>query len=208
MPDRYPSFAVLSAHEDEGTDFQVRLRLVDSPLAIIAPHGGGIESGSSEIADAVAGGDYSFYAFEGIKRSENSSLHLTSTHFDEPRCLRVLSQSEVVIAIHGRDLDERTVFLGGTHTELVERLAASLREAGFGVALRDDPAYQGRSPDNICNRGRSGRGVQIEVARGVRKTLFAALSAQGRKVRTWQFLKFTKALRKGLKDEIAARSNS
>jgi phage replication-related protein YjqB (UPF0714/DUF867 family) len=45
-------------------------------LAILAPHGGGIEPGTSELAEAVAGEGLSFYAFEGLKRSGNAVLHV------------------------------------------------------------------------------------------------------------------------------------
>ena len=72
MPDRYPNFAMLAACEDEGADFQVRYRLADSPVTVIAPHGGGIEAGTSELAEAVAGREHWFYAFEGIRGHENA----------------------------------------------------------------------------------------------------------------------------------------
>jgi phage replication-related protein YjqB (UPF0714/DUF867 family) len=80
MADRYTSFEDLAKAEVEGQDYQVRLRNVEGGRAvIIAPHGGGIEPGTSEIADAIADNDFSFYAFEGLKAWANGPLHVTST---------------------------------------------------------------------------------------------------------------------------------
>jgi phage replication-related protein YjqB (UPF0714/DUF867 family) len=53
-------------------------------VAVIAPHGGGIEPGTSELATAIAGDDFSLYLFEGLKSAGNGELHITSTNFDEP----------------------------------------------------------------------------------------------------------------------------
>jgi phage replication-related protein YjqB (UPF0714/DUF867 family) len=41
-------------------------------LAVVALHGGGIEPGSSEIANDIAGEESSFYAFEGLKAPDNT----------------------------------------------------------------------------------------------------------------------------------------
>ena len=38
-------------------DFRVRVRRSKSDTVIIAPHGGGIEPGTSEIAEAIAASD-------------------------------------------------------------------------------------------------------------------------------------------------------
>ena len=47
MADKYKDFADLAAHEGEGADYQVRSEVRRSATAIIAPHGGGIEPGTS-----------------------------------------------------------------------------------------------------------------------------------------------------------------
>jgi phage replication-related protein YjqB (UPF0714/DUF867 family) len=208
MPDRYPNFAMLAACEDEGSDFQVRYRLTQSPVAIIAPHGGGIEAGTSELAEAVAGREHSFYAFEGIRGHENGDLHITSGRFDEPRGLQVVGHSDVVVALHGRDSDDEVVFLGGLHWELMEHLAAAFTRAGVAVSRHDAPGYAGTDPDNICNRGRSGRGVQLELPRGLRKRLFPALNASGRRVRTCRFRRFRNVLRAALREWVRAQKPS
>jgi phage replication-related protein YjqB (UPF0714/DUF867 family) len=111
--DEYRDFQHLKEAETEGIDFRVRTRDVPGATAVIAPHGGGIEPGTSEIADAVAGVEHSFFSFEGVKNSGNRRLHITSTHFDEPRCLALARAASQVLAIHGEDSDDEAIFIGG-----------------------------------------------------------------------------------------------
>ena len=85
MADKYRNFAELARSERSGIDYDVLVRRARPAFAIIAPHGGGIEPGTSEIADAVAGLTHSFYTFEGLRTSGNTDLHITSTRYDE-RC--------------------------------------------------------------------------------------------------------------------------
>jgi phage replication-related protein YjqB (UPF0714/DUF867 family) len=122
-------------------------------------------------------------------------LHITSTQFDEPRCLALVAQARTVVTIHGRNEEDRIVFLGGLADGLKSRISAALNEAGFRVSHRDEPSLQGLSPENICNRGAFGVGVQLEISRGLRRTLFESLGAQGRKFRTPRFAIFTEAIR-------------
>jgi len=93
MADTYPNFAALARSQRSGIDYRVLVRRAEPAFAVIAPHGGGIEPGTSEIADAIAGEKHSCYEFEGLKPSGNSVLHITSTHFDEPMCLTVLGHT-------------------------------------------------------------------------------------------------------------------
>src|SRR5215469_5286065 len=113
MADHYLSFADLSRVEMDGRDFQVRVRRCPGTTAIIATHGGGIEPGTSELADAIAGEEFSFYAFEGTKHAGNSILHITSSRFDEPQAISVISVSPRVVALHGEDSPKEYVYLGG-----------------------------------------------------------------------------------------------
>ena len=58
MADRYPNFEVLSLNETSGIDFRILARGARAGFAVIAPHGGGIEPGTSEIADAIAAEEF------------------------------------------------------------------------------------------------------------------------------------------------------
>ena len=71
MKDTYKDFESLSAVEKEGKDFRIWSNNIKSPIAIVAPHGGGIEPGTSEIAKSIDEDDFACYLFEGIKSKEN-----------------------------------------------------------------------------------------------------------------------------------------
>ena len=64
---KYRTFRQLSACETEDIDYRIRCRPGRTGIAVVAIHGGGIEPGTSEIAEAVAGDRHSFYTFRGIK---------------------------------------------------------------------------------------------------------------------------------------------
>lgn len=126
----------------------------------------------SEIADAIAQEHFSFYAFEGLRRRPHRDLHVTSTRFDEPRGLKLISSAETAIAIHGRTDRNypQTTWLGGLNIPLRDAILASVTAAGFqGCAAEDGLA--GREPTNICNRGTAGAGVQLELPRSLRDQL-------------------------------------
>ena len=67
MADRYRTFDDLAANQRVGIDYDVRVVDRGTHIAILAPHGGKIEPHTSEIAEAIARTDLSFYAFEALK---------------------------------------------------------------------------------------------------------------------------------------------
>lgn len=198
MADKYRSFEQLASLERADVDFRILCRDRGSGTVIVAPHGGAIEPGTSEIADAVAGNDLSFYAFEGLKSNHNGNLHITSSRFDEPRCIALLESSMRVATIHGEASDLENVYLGGRDTTTRVRIESFLKARKFAVLSHPNPELQGRDISNICNRGQSGAGVQIEIARGLRRCFFASLDSAGRKKPTQRFNEFVVALRKAL----------
>ena len=88
--DHYPNFKELAANEKEGVDYRVEVADRHSPVVVIAIHGGGIESGSEAVARQIAGEDWSKYIFMATKPKGNRVLHITSTHFDDPRALALV----------------------------------------------------------------------------------------------------------------------
>ena len=119
-------------------------------------------------------------------------------------CLTVLGHSDVVVTVNGEHSDEdgEGVFVGGLDTALGERIGAVLRRKGFDVRTHQDPDLQGREPRNLCNRGLSHAGVQLELSKAVRKTMFESLTRAGRKKTTKQFEIFVSALRKALESSV------
>lgn len=167
--DRYATFSALKAKETEGADYQVVVRRrPTSNVAVIAPHGGGIEPGTSIIARLVAGRDHNLYIFEGSEGSGNSALHITSHRFDEPRCLQLLNRCDTAVAIHGCGGDHPRIVLGGLDQPLVDRVRAGLVRARLPVTEEDDDSYPGQDPSNICNRTAKRCGVQVEISLDLR----------------------------------------
>lgn len=197
MPE-YPNFATLSKQE-KPKNFRIRTSVrKDSRVAVIAPHGGAIEPGTSEIAIAIASNDCSFAAFEGRKAKNNRLLHITSTNFDEPLCIQVVSAAQKVVAIHGENSAEDAVFLGGRDKQLGIQIRAALEEYGFKVAIHPSVALQGLDPANVCNRGLEKAGVQLELSQGLRRRFFCEWNAKGRESPTEELTRFVAAVRKGL----------
>ncbi len=167
----YRSFKELADCEIEGRDYRIRIEMRDSRVLIMAPHGGGIEPTTEVIAERIAGMDYSFYCFEGLKASGNSGLHIESLLFDEPRALQAVKKADVVVTVHGQaGREDEFVMMGGLHALLRAEMERQLQESGF----RSRPPAEGlmgTDPRNICNRGKSGQGVQMEVSRKVRDLL-------------------------------------
>lgn len=174
MADKYANFSQLSRHEVAGRDYRIQVHYGRSGIAILAPHGGRIERGTTPIAEAIAGEDHTFYSFEGIKPelAQNRDLHITSDHFDEPRAVLAVAKAHRVIAIHGAKGLEAAVYLGGLDTALRRRVLTVLSESGFVAADDPSPTRQGKGRTNICNRGRTGKGLQLELTLGLRKRLF------------------------------------
>lgn len=90
----YKSFAELNAVEKNGLSFRVQVKNRKTACVVIAPHGGGIEPGTTELAIAIAGWSFSLYTFDGIRLDGNELLHITSTLFDEPKGVSLVHQTK------------------------------------------------------------------------------------------------------------------
>jgi phage replication-related protein YjqB (UPF0714/DUF867 family) len=171
MASSYKSYKELASREVEDKDYQVRMNLRDGRVLIMAPHGGKIEPGTTEIAEAIAGMDYSFYSFEGLKADGNGVLHIESHLFDEPRALEAVEEAAVVITVHGQiDRNDAFAMIGGLHTRLGSEIKKELEAVGFQTRHPTE-GLMGTDPMNICNRGKSRQGVQLEVSRKIRDLL-------------------------------------
>lgn len=193
MSDKYLNFAALAAEEAEGT-YSISVHDVGSAIVVAAPHGGGIEPGTSEIALAIAGEHLSYYLFEGNKKQGNGDLHIASSNFDEPRCLSVLRSAHTVVTVHGEDSAAEVVYVGGRHSAGIVAVRQALEEIGFVVRTHQDPDLQGTHPRNICNIGSTGMGVQLELSSGLRRSFFPSLKRDDRKKPLPRLAQFAKAI--------------
>jgi phage replication-related protein YjqB (UPF0714/DUF867 family) len=166
---RFLGYADLARVFRRGQDYDITVRRQPGArIAVIAPHGGRIENGTSEVARGIAGDDFHLYLFEGALAARNfHTLHLTSHLFDEPECLQLIAASPVVIAVHGCSGDGERAFLGGLDVALRDRLAAALRAANV-PADTDGHPFPAVRATNVCNRGARGMGVQIELTQSLR----------------------------------------
>ena len=160
--DRYTSFIDLCASEPQSSfavDVEAR---PESHVIVIAPHGGKIEVLTSELARRIAGSDFSYYSFTGAKLDHNQDLHITSHRFDEPTAVALVAQHQWVVAIHGCRGNTPRVLLGGLDLDLVRDVSARLTFRDIDAQTAGH-CFQGKAPGNICNRGATGRGLQIEL---------------------------------------------
>lgn len=198
--DYYANFSELNHKETEGVDFRVRLREGTSGVAIVAPHGGKIERGTSQIANAIAGTNHSYYSFEGIKPilRANRILHITSNNFDEPRARSLVTGAQTVMTIHGAKGMHSAVYAGGLDMSLRQLILDTLNCAGFVAEDDPSPSRQGRGANNICNCGLSGQGLQLELTLGLRQSMFRRVDAGNGWATTQKFSKFVQVVRSAL----------
>lgn len=205
--DRYGSNTELYADPAlaESRDYTRRYRRdAGASTAIIAPHGGGIEAGTSELCLAIAGyhpatfapssPTYDYWMFEGIRRENNSELHVTSTRCDDPVALSMVSSVDLALGVHGCTptgagpaYGTEAVLVGGAHGTFRQYLVEELTAKGFdAVDASGHPSLGGTSPENICNRTRTGAGAQLEIMVELRATMFGINTREGRKTSTNQ----------------------
>jgi len=199
---KYKNYSQLAENEILGKDYAIRSAKRNSSISIIAPHAGGIEPGTGEIALAIARNDFNYYLFSGIKEQNNLALHITSGKFDEPVALELVADSEYTITIHGCKGEKEEILIGGLDRDLVEKIANSLRMNGFHVRTDKYIEFPGKHPQNICNRNQRGKGVQIELTEALRQTMFKDLSKTGRNEKTEVFYRFVNSVRTAMSTNL------
>ena len=196
--DKYKNFAELKKNEDEGKDYIIHYRNSDSEIAVMAPHGGGIEPGTLDLADEIAGKNFLFYSFSGIKKTGNSALHIKSTQFDEPAAVEIANKACTVITLHGCSNRGEIVYTGGKNSLLRQLISDRLIDTGFNVKNSKDINIKGINNLNLCNRCRSGKGVQMEISRGLRQKMFGCNKNFSAVTRSEIFFKFVSTVREVL----------
>ncbi|MFE2916952.1 poly-gamma-glutamate hydrolase family protein [Kitasatospora indigofera] len=161
---------------------------------VIAPHGGGIEGGTSELCLAIAGYHpadlaptpatgpvHDFWMLEGLRPTGNSDLHVTSTHCDDVTARSLCAGSLNVLSLHGCTATQaglesgaQAVLVGGLNATFRQYLMEEFATAGIrAVTASGEEEIAGISPDNICNRSLTGMGAQLEITTDLRTALFA-----------------------------------
>lgn len=170
----YASYTALAAGQTEGVDYERRsVAVTGATWASIAIHGGGIEPGSGEMARYVGAGRMQHYEFAGIMPANNfTTLHVTSTNFDEPNVTAMVLASKRTLSFHGYAGDGTPVTsIGGLDTATASRVRAALTRAGFTV-ITAAQEINGNDPANIANKNAISAGVQIEMSNALRSSFF------------------------------------
>ncbi|ARW40245.1 poly-gamma-glutamate hydrolase family protein [Bacillus amyloliquefaciens] len=188
--DVYRNFAELQSNEPD-TNYNILAIDRTSPVLILAPHGGSIEGGTSELARELSK-NYSTYLFESLKTPNGFDLHITSTHFDEPTALDLVARHQRVISLHGYSDSAEHIIVGGTDPVRGQTLVDRLNAAGFSAELVGaGHRFAGASSANIANKCITGESLQIELSTGLRKSMFGKFSLNGRAgTETETFYKF------------------
>jgi phage replication-related protein YjqB (UPF0714/DUF867 family) len=118
----------------------------------------------------------------------------------------LVNKEEIVLSVHGCEGEEEVVYVGGLHKALKQKIHKLLSHAGFRVRGSPNPKMGGKSPLNICNRGRAGAGVQLEISKGLRRQMFLDLETyKGRNTRTDVFGQFVSVLRNTIAEKQVQR---
>lgn len=139
-----------------------------------------LEKAQADIARVIAGNYFNRYLFDGILPSGNYvALRLTSHRFDELRCLDLLAQCDHVISMHGCRGEAQHALVGGLDEPLKAAVAQAIWAPSIDTRI-EDHQFPATEPKNICNRGRRGVGVQVEMtmplrSHGPREALAAAI---------------------------------
>ena len=202
--DRYADFTELKKDTIKNKDWLIKTKhRKNKDILVTAIHGGGIEPGTTEIARRISNvGKYNFYTFEGLRKSNNDQLHVTSTHFNEPILDKLLKNTKETLSIHGFSGDDPIVYIGGKDKEMSHSIAKELRKKHFTV--KESPnKIDAKSSDNIANKNESNSGVQLELTTALRKQFFKHYKLD-RHTRsdsdkyTKDFYKFANAVQKGV----------
>ena len=170
--DYYASMTQLERETKEGIDWKKETRDQGNQVLIVAPHGDNIEQGTSELTKLLAQqGGYDYFSFEATRPFNNTQLHVTSTHYDDPTLHQMIEGRAATISIHGAKGDDQIVFLGGAKSDLRDAIQLQLESRGFAVQV--PPEYLGGlNEDNFINKNENSTGVQLELTTALRKALF------------------------------------
>jgi phage replication-related protein YjqB (UPF0714/DUF867 family) len=106
---------------------------------------------------------------------DNSKLHVTSTHYDDPIALKLVQISNRCLSLHGLSdtAANGKIQIGGRDTELMSIVLEELTDAGIPAAISIDEDTNASNLDNICNKTTTRAGVQLEMGFTYRASLFA-----------------------------------
>src|SRR5690625_258481 len=201
-PNKYESFEQLEKTETINEDYSIHFEENDPDVLLMAIHGGGLEAGTTELTEYIASANgYSYYTFNGIKQKSNLEVRIQSTKFDEPMALEAVFNSFITLSFHGYEGEDKNTYVGGLDEGLSEKVKLELINAGFSVS-NPPKTLAGEEKDNIVNKNKNKKGVQIEISTAQREAFFEnnSLSSENRKSENTAFYEYANAIAKALND--------
>jgi phage replication-related protein YjqB (UPF0714/DUF867 family) len=224
-PDVYTSMTALYKQETEGTNYTKQWYRHawqyqtfknfkrENEVFIMAPHGGGIESGTTELALATAGytegfngqpatsATYDFFIFNGINaKYQNGRLHVTSSHYNDATAIELVKNSRISLAFHGctdqqaakaagKALKKGEAYsaclIGGLDEDFLTLLETRLQGANFNAFITHSEMLNGDLPQNIINRNKRNKGgAQLEITTTFRRSLYTIHNRTKRRTTT------------------------
>ena len=202
MADTYADSYELMKNRKYEDEFSIKMRKRgESGVIYFTPHGGGVESGCSELSEFSADPEDSYYCFEGRLGSGNSVLHVTSTNFNEPNARKIVAEHDIAVSYHGyADNLIKNTKIGGLDSALRAMIGEEFTAAG--IAWEQEPegsSIAGAEPDNIVNVTRRKMGVQLEISTLQRSAFFGTNTAAGRRnTRNAEFDAYVSAIKKAV----------
>lgn len=199
----------------------------ETQTIVMAVHGGGIESGTSELALGVAGYHpatlvptidghalHDFWLFEGLLSGGNRALHVTAAHYDEPIATELVQNARRCISLHGctdRQAKVSTthplgiIQVGGLDMELRNLVLVELARARIAAEITTNDDLDGQNPNNIANKTKVGGCAQLEMGTRYRASLYDTNTRPRRKHTTnAEFWRLVGALRRAM-SQVAIR---
>ena len=202
VKDEFKSMEDLKMVLQEGVDYRIKTRDRNSNVTVAAPHGGFIEPGSSELAEAISGDEYNLFDFRGLDNKHPRKAHVTSSHYKDPLLTELLNKSDICLSVHGMRGEEEALYVGGLNKELRELVTEKLTAAGF-PANSNPPKFRGEHQKNFINSPKD-HGVQLELSWGLRKTI---MEEQG-DIENPRFRNFVKAVRGAIREYREKKSGN
>lgn len=177
--DSFQSFSEMVKKNKEGLDYEIQYKERLSKILVSAFHGGYVEPGSTELADEITKNKYDYYTFKALKPGKvhepsltSSSLHITSTRFDEPKMMSMIENKAFCLSLHGFGGKEADFCIGGANAEKRKELMKQLVKDFPDLKSCElcCPPFNGTSAKNPINKCQN-QGVQVEMSPSVRKRI-------------------------------------
>jgi len=183
----YANWAALVAAESTA-NYAVVKNDQRSQWSLLAIHGENLERLTTDIVTDVANAlrftRYALNLHDTTVPADNQRMRITAPDFDEPQCLAIQTNATYTLSVHAiSDVAELPGDLGkirirGLDTTRQTRLTEILTDAGFQVVNKSEEGVatggergDALDPDNITNRNRNAKGVNMELDLTFRKTL-------------------------------------